>query len=158
MTDKRKVFGTIKMLECTSCEVTLPVAAFEGEADTDTIGLCSAGKCNGLEVAIAEATPTEWSSLAAGSVSHLQDRIGAELGRDDLRVATVLRVEQGNEIPAGTSFAAFREAYRPPLLVYSCPCCGEGEAKEIEEFTVDAFIALGGGILSVGALEIETPK
>ena len=91
---------------------------------------------------------------AAGDVSDLQHRIGAELGRHDLKMATVLRIESGNDMPAGTSFAEFRKAYRPPVLVYSCPCCGEGEATETEEFTVDGFAEIGGRILSVGELEI----
>jgi hypothetical protein len=151
-----KVFGTIKILKCASCEAIFPLAAYEGEADTDTIGLCSAGKCNSLEVAIAEATSVEWNQLASGDVKDLQRRIGTELGRDDLKIATLLRIEPGKNAPAGTSFAEFRKAYRPPVLVYSCPCCGEGEATETKEFTVDRFAEIGGRILPVGELEIAT--
>jgi|GEM_PF-2201943 len=158
MTNTRQVWGTIKMLECSLCKATLPIAAFEGEADPDTIGLCSASQCDGLEVVVADANPAEWSDLAIGNVSDLLVRIGAEVGRDNLKIATVLRVESGDETVAGTSFAEFKKGYRPPAIVYSCPCCREGEATEVEEFTVEGFKQIGGSILPVDGLSFESER
>jgi len=158
MTNTRQVLGTIKILECSLCKATLPIAAFEGEADTDTIGLFSASQCDGFEVAVADATPAEWSDLAIGNVRDLLARIGAEVGSDNLKIPTVLRVESGDETVAGTSFAEFRNAYRPPTIVYSCPCCHEGEAIEVEEFTVEGFKQIGGSILPVDGLSFESAR
>jgi hypothetical protein len=155
--DKRQVAGTIKILTCNTCCTKLPFVTFEGEADVDTIGLCSAGSCERLDVAIIEAAPNEWSDLAVSKPEKLQDRIRQELGRDDLHVISVKRVESGSEAPSGTSFSEFRKAYRAPILVYSCPCCGTGEAMETEELTVDGFAAIGGEILEIGGLRLQNP-
>jgi hypothetical protein len=156
--DQRLVTGTIKILTCNTCSAKVPLVTFDGEADVDTIGLCSAGSCERLDVAIVEAALTEWNDLADSKPEGLQVRISQELGRNDLHVVSVKRVESGSEAPSGTSFAEFRKAYRAPILVYSCPCCGTGEATETEELTVDAFAAAGGEILGIGGLSLQNPS
>ena len=152
--DTRHISGTIKALKCRSCEATVHIVTFEGESDVDTIGLCSAGSCRGLDVVIVEANPAEWNELAAKNTSTLQSRIAEELRRDDLYIVNILRIEDTNETLAATSFAEFRKAYRPPSIIYSCPCCSNGEAVETDELTVAAFKKMGGEVFAIGGISL----
>lgn len=155
MNDLRIVHGSVKMIHCRICESTIPIFVFEGEADVDTMGLCSAGSCERFDVAVLEAEPDEWNDLASGRPEVLQSRIANELGRSDLRILKVLKMEEAGEVPAGTSFAEFRKLYRPPIVVYECPCCSVGEAREHSELTISSFNEIGGRIFTVGRLAIE---
>jgi len=152
--NKRSIKGSIDMIACASCQTRFPIFSFEDEADTDSIGLCSAGSCASPEVVIAEATNAEWNEIVETKSTALPNRIIDALGRDDFRIAQVIRVEKMAAAPQGTSFAEYRKLYRRPIVVYSCPCCFVGEATLSEELTLQQFYVIGGKVLMVGNLEL----
>lgn len=147
----RKISGSVKLIHCTDCNATIPMFAFEGESDTDTIGLCSAGCCNAYKLALFEVTIDEWNVLRAQRTNDLPSRINQELNGLDYRMSHILRVDRFDEPPAGTSFAEFRRQYKAPQVIYLCPCCG-GEGVVNEEITVEQFKKLGGSICTLGNL------
>jgi hypothetical protein len=149
----RIMHGSVITLLCCSCVATIPIFGFEG--DTDTIGLCSASSCDQLDLAIIECSHSEWSDIALGHINALENRIANTLGRNDLHIPKIRRIEKVVELPAGIGFAEFRKRHRPPLLVYYCPCCSSGEAVEQNEFTVSGFKAIGGRIFTIGNLVLE---
>lgn len=149
----RIVDGTILKLRCDACDAVFPHFLFSGEADSDTAGLCSASSCGKDELVIAEAEPREWSDVAHTD-SAVGNRISEQLQRNDLKVVRLLRVER--ELGAnGLSFSDFRRAYKPPVLIYSCVCCVNGESRAIEEITVEDFQRGGGQIITTGRLALS---
>jgi hypothetical protein len=81
-------------------------------------------------------------------------------GRSALRVIRRLRIEDPNaDLPVGR-FQDFRRAYRSPVAIYSCCRCRTGEAKAVEQMSVEAFQARGGKLTLLGALAIqkESPR
>jgi hypothetical protein len=68
----------------------------------------------------------------------------------------MIRTENGFTPPRGTSYAEFSKLYRPPILVYSCPCCDNGEATEIANYSVSDFIDLGGQVMVIGDLMLSS--
>lgn len=134
--------------------MVFPHFLFSGEEDTDTVGLCSASSCNQNEVVIVEAEPDEWSDLESTRTMAIEKRLAQQLGRADLKVLRLLRVERETTPAAGLSFREFQKGYKPPVLVYSCACCGKGESRVIEEITAGDFEKSGGQILVTGRLTL----
>ncbi|MFA7293734.1 MAG: hypothetical protein WC023_15950 [Rhodocyclaceae bacterium] len=134
--------------------MVFPHFLFSGEEDTDTAGLCSASSCNQNEVVIAEAEPDEWNNLESTWTLVIEKRLAQQLGRTDLKVLRLLRVERETTPAAGLSFREFHKGYKSPMLVYSCACCGKGESRVIEELTVGDFKKSGGQILVTGRLTL----
>lgn len=147
----RKIAGSVKLISCTACHATIPMFAFEGETDTDTIGLCSAGCCNAYKLALFEVNIKEWKALRSKHPNAPPQRINQEINEPDYRMVHILRVEKFDAPPAGTSFAEFRRQYHAPQVIYSCPCCG-GEGVVNREMTVEQFKKIGGSILTLGDL------
>jgi hypothetical protein len=153
-TSKRLIKGSINIIICASCKIKFPIFSFEDEADTDSIGLYSAGSCISPDVAVVEATNTEWNEIVEKKSKELPSRIIKILGRDDFRIAQIIRVEKTVSIPQGTSFSDYRKLYQRPVVVYSCPCCIIGESTLGEELTLQQFYAIGGKTLMTGNLEL----
>lgn len=152
MEQKRTVTGTVMKLRCGNCGSTFPHFVFSGEKDTDTDGICSASSCEKNEVVIAELLQNEWNDLDNTGASNFQHRLSLLLDRHDLRVIRLVRVEQAQNPSAGLSFRDFAKSYEPPVLVFSCACCTNGESKLYEELTLDDFRLSGGNVLAVGHL------
>lgn len=152
MTSKRIVTGTVLKLHCQACKATFPHFLFSGEDDTDTAGLCSASSCDQNEVVIAEAEQAEWNDFEQAGASKIEKRLARQLARDDLRVLRLLKIEHENKSPAGLSFCDFKKTYKPPVLVYSCACCRDGESRAIDEVTPDEFQKNGGRVVITGRL------
>ena len=148
----RKVEGSVHRLHCESCRSTFPLFEFFGEDDTDTAGLGSAGRCGKDELVIAAMLPEEWNRYDTYGRERFEARIAELLNRPDLRVAKLLRIERQGPSGKGMSFQDFMKVSKPPLLIYSCACCANGEAKSIEEMEPDTFLARGGKIEFVGDL------
>src|SRR5277367_3208604 len=127
MTNERIVVrGTVKMIICQSCNSKMPLFAFETETDVGAVGLCSATRCNGLELIIAETTLDEWKQMKSGELQHLPARLSDALDIRGLHVLHIVRVEEQPESAAGMPFSEFRKIYRRPRVIYSCPCCEKG--------------------------------
>ena len=152
MITHRLVAGTVLRLRCESCKATFPHFLFSGEVDAGTMGLCSASSCDQNQVVLVEAEPSEWSDFEGIAVSSIESRLASELARDDLRVPRLLKVERDESSPVGVSFRDFRKAYRPPVSVYSCACCRDGESRAVSEMSVDEFGKSGGRVLATGRL------
>lgn len=153
MTDQvRKVEGTVAKLSCTKCRATFPHFIFSGEDDTDTAGLGSLSSCDKNEIVIGELEPSEWNNFDGPGSASFEERLSVQLGRRDLRVVRLLRVERDGNVGLGKSFSDFRKAYKSPKLVFSCACCADGEARPLEEITVEDFKRLGGKISAIGHL------
>lgn len=152
MRQQRLVAGTILRLRCHACGAAFPHFLFSGEQDTDTSGLCSVSSCDTNEVVIAEAGSAEWNDFARTGASLVEKRLSQQLARNDLRVIHLLRVEPTKSDGAGMDFREFKASYKPPILIYSCACCGNGESQAIEEMTLEVFQKTGGRILAADNL------
>lgn len=146
----RIVDGTIVRLRCDACDSVFPHFLFSGEEDSDTAGLCSASSCGKDELVIVEAEPSEWNDLNHTDAA-VGNRIAEQLQRNDLKVVRLLRVERDSGA-TGLSFSDFRKSYKPPILIYSCACCANGESRAIDEVTVGDFQRAGGRIITTGRL------
>jgi hypothetical protein len=142
--------GSIAVMRCSMCGAS--VARFEIETETDVggVGFCSGGLCNDLDVVVGQLDLREWTEFERSTSSHLPARIAQATRSDSYRVLRVLRIEQPEPPPAGVSFQEFRRLYKRPVVIYRCPCCGDGEGKETE-MTMDAFRARGGRLRFVSA-------
>ena len=131
--DLHSVEGTTLSLRCQGCGAVFPHFQFSGERETETGGLFSASSGKADEVLLFEAKPEEWKDFDRAGATLAEQRIARELGRDDLRVIRLLRIESALTTGQGMSFADFKKSYRPPVMVYSCACCAEGESRLAEE-------------------------
>lgn len=152
--EKIAVYGSIKMIACRSCNSKIPLFAFDSETDVDSIGFCSAAQCNDLRVVVAETTLDEWKMMERGEVMSLQSRIAGASSIEDLHILQIRRIERGPEPAAGVPFSEFRKIYKPPTIIYSCPCCNLGDAVETQEYSVSEFEGLGGSIVPLGNLVV----
>lgn len=146
------VRGSVAIVTCQACQASLPLFEFEVESDTGAVGLCSATRCNGSDIVIAETTLEEWKAMQSGELSTLPLRLS---GFSDFHVLHIKRIEKSPAPPAGISFAEFRSLYKPPVVVYACPCCTDGEAIKTREVTTSEFEGMGGRIVALGSLIIE---
>ena len=148
----RIVRGSVAIVMCRTCRASFPLFEFEVESDTGAVGLCSAAKCNGLNIVIAETTVDEWKEMQAGALSALPSRID---GFSDFHVLHIKSIEKSSNPPAGISFSEFRRLYSSPIVVYTCPCCTDGEAIKAREMTISEFEAMGGRLVVLGSLVVE---
>jgi hypothetical protein len=156
MTSKANfVRGSVKLITCQACGSKIPLFDFETETDVDGVGLCSAGRCNQMDLVIAETTLEEWKSMAAGELRHLPRRLADEFGADDVHVLHIKRINQGPLPAAGSSFFEFKKGYKRPSIVYDCPCCDVGDGVETDELTIADFENLGGHIFPLGNLVLR---
>ena len=155
MTSLNKVIrGAVKMISCQNCRSNIPLFEFDSETDNDTVGLCSAALCNGLEIVIAEVTLYEWKKMYSGELLHLPTRISGDSYLKSLHVLHIKRIEQSPDPTPGTSFPEYRKIYRPPVVIYSCPCCDGSDAIETQEFSVSKFEEIGGRIITLGNIRV----
>lgn len=151
----RTVEGTILRLRCDSCASVFPRFVFSGDTDSSTEDLCCASSSDSNEVVILETNGLEWNELAQGNATSVENRLAQQLARNDLKVLHLRRVERGtNNSATGSSFREFRKVYQPPVLVYSCVRCADGESRAIEELTLEAFQRAGGRIVLTGRLVV----
>ena len=151
----RKVTGDVQEIRCDACGAAIHNFLFAGEDDAETAGLCSAGRCNISDIVIAEATPEEWNAFDEDGLVILEERLTKKLNLPGLKISRLLRVEQPNGSVAGRSFQHFLRVYKPPTLVYVCPCCEQGEARVAAKYTINEFHAGGGKLTIVGDISVE---
>lgn len=149
------VRGSVKLITCQTCGSKIPLFEFETETDVDGVGLCSAARCNQMDLVIAEMTLDEWKSITTGELRQLPLRLATEVGANDHHVLHIKRIDQEALPAAGSSFSEFRKGYRPPSIIYECPCCDEGDGIETDELTISEFENLGGHIFSLGNLVLQ---
>lgn len=149
----KPVRGSVRILLCDTCGTEFPIFDFEVESDTDAVGLYSAGTCDGGKLLLIDLSLEEWKAAQSGSLSELPSRLSSEVGQD-YRLTHVLRVVQPVLPSAGGSFAEFRQQYKAPTVVYSCPCCGRGEAMTRSEVTPADYVRAGGQIAAVEPLTL----
>lgn len=154
MNAKRKIDGTVVILQCSNCGTAFPHFLFSGEGDVDTAGLYSVSSCKKNEIVLGEMESNEWNHFDDGGILSFEARISKQLGRDDLRSTRLLRLEKGNGVATGVNFREFIKTYRSPIQVFSCICCASGESRFVEEITVQEFLLKGGGISTLGRLEL----
>lgn len=149
----RLVRGSVKIILCESCKMDFPIFDFEAESDNESIGLCSAGICGGNKLLLIDLNLEEWKAFEAGNLRELPSRLSL-LADQAYRLAHVLRIEQPFLPPAGISFMEFRQQYRAPTVIYSCPCCGKGEAVMRSEITPAEYASTGGRIIAMEPLAL----
>lgn len=154
MNQPRKIIGTVLKLRCAKCNQSFPHFRLIGDVDTDTADIGTMTSCVTNEVVVSEMLPDEWNSWETGGALHFEKRISQELGRNDLRTLRLIRTEQTRSVPNGIGFKEFRENFVKPQLVYSCIHCKEGEAKTVEEMSVEHFRRVGGEISSRAPLDL----
>lgn len=146
------VRGSVKIVTCRTCHSSMPRFEFESETDTGTVGLSSAARCNSADLVLAETTLDEWRGIQSGDISGLLSRLRDLSGMKDLCVLWIRRIEQSAQPPTGIPFSEFRKLYRPPVVIYACPCCADGDAIETQEMLISEFEARGGRIVALGNL------
>lgn len=152
MTEQNEfIRGSVAIVSCRSCQANLPIFEFEVESDTGEVGLCSAAKCNSLDIVIAETTLDEWKAMQSGGLLTLPSRLS---GFSDFNVLHIKRIEESPDPPAGIPFSEFRKLYTAPVVVYACPCCTDGEAVKTREMTIPEFEKMGGRIVALGNLVV----
>lgn len=151
----KTVRGSVRILSCNACAAEFPMFDFEVESDADAIGLCSAGKCSGGSLILIELDFDEWQAVQSGELREVPSRFSQVIGDGDYRLAHILRVEQSSSPPADVSFSEFRQKYKAPTVVYSCPCCSSGEAISRSEMAAGEYIDSGGQILAASPLVLE---
>lgn len=148
----KTVRGSVAIVTCRSCQASLPLFEFEVESDTGAVGLCSAARCNGLDVVIAETTLEEWKAMQSGSLSTLPSHLS---GFPGFHVLHIKYIEKSPSPPAGIPFSEFRKLYTAPVVVYACPCCTDGEAIKTQEMTISKFEEMNGRVIALGNLVVE---
>jgi hypothetical protein len=148
----RTIEASVLLLRCSKCEAVFPHLVFSGEDDTTTSELCSLSSCNTNEVVAVEAEAGEWNDFEAAGARALEQRMRLHLNRSDLRFIRLIRREQANSGASAMSFQDFRKVFVPPALVFSCPCCADGESQKQDELSIKAFARLGGKVTLIGRL------
>jgi hypothetical protein len=146
--------GSVAIVTCRKCQANLPLFEFEVESDTGAVGLCSAAKCNSLDLVIAETTLDEWQALQSGSLSTLPSRLSTDPELQGFHVLHIKRIEKSPDPPAGIPFSEFRRLYKPPVVIYACPCCGGGAASKSQEMVISKFEQMGGRLIALGGLAV----
>jgi hypothetical protein len=140
MTSKnRAIHGSVKIVTCRTCQSNVPLFELEAETDTDSVGFCSAARCNGLDLVLAETTLEGWRAAQSGDVASLLSRLSGLSGMTDLHILRIERVEQNPKPPAGAPFSEFKKLYKSPIVIYACPCCVGGEAVETQEVPISKY-------------------
>ena len=152
----RAIHGSVKIVTCRACQSSVPLFELEAESDTDTVGLCSAARCNSLDLVLSETALEEWQAAQSGEVPSLLSRLSDLSGVKDLHILRIKRVEQSPDLPAGVPFSQFKKLYKPPVVIYACPCCLDGEASETREVLLSEFEEMGGRIVALGNLVVES--
>ena len=147
----RKVEGAVSILDCSTCGEETPYLTFNGDTDMVTMGLASLSSITANEVVILEAEPTEWGEQAG---KLIEGRISKLLNRDDLCFVRLLRAEEVAN-PEGLNFQDFREGYREPRLIFSCPKCGVGETVLSRCLTLPEYQQEGGQVTVLGDLKLS---
>jgi hypothetical protein len=145
--------GCIKRVACQRCGATVPFFEFDLENDVELMGLLSAGKCNELKVVVAEISLDERNAVEAGEIAGLPPRLNSP-ERDGFRIVRVKNTRQ--DLPSSDlPFSEYRKLYSPPVVVYSCPCCGLGDALVETEMSLSEFELHGGEVLILGDLALQ---
>ncbi|MEP3891211.1 MAG: hypothetical protein ABJN69_12185 [Hellea sp.] len=103
------------------------------------------------ELVLFEMTGSEW--VNDSGQNEAKERISKLLKRDDLEPVDLLRAERYNHYK-GSNFQKFSASYKPPILIYACPKCEVGEARGIEEVSIDEFEAGLGKITCLDGLQL----
>jgi hypothetical protein len=151
---RKLVRGSVKIVQCRECNSNMALFVFESETDVDSVGMCSATKCDGLSIIVAETTLDEWKDIESGKLSKLPSRLIDNPAMNAFHILHIKRIEQSPQPPAGVPFSEFRRSYKPPAVIYSCPCCGDGDAVETQEVTLSEFEGMGGHIVALGNLVV----
>ena len=85
----------------------------------------------------------------ADDLSACEQRVNAELDRNDLRAASLLRVVNTFDAPAGISFQEYQKLHLPPTLFYTDIHDSDGEAELVREESIDDFIHAGGALIDM---------
>ena len=136
----RWIEASVSMLLCSKMGHKVPHVTFSGDTDMATAGLASVSSISKSEIVVGAMTPPE---LADETGLLFENRMNAELGRDDLRFARLLRIDQADS-PAGLSFQEFQKVYVAPRLVFACPRCVSEEALQTEHQTLADYQHAGG--------------
>jgi hypothetical protein len=126
-----------------------------GEADTDTADIGAATSCEKNEIVITEINSDEWNNWEAGGILEFEKRISQQLGRDDLRVVRLLRVEPTHQVARGISFKEFQKKFVRPQLVFSCIHCTDGESTSVAEESIEEFRRSGGSVSILSPLLLD---
>ena len=147
----KPVRGSVRMLLCEKCGVDFPIFDYEVESDTDVVGLYSAGTCGGDNLLLIDLSLEEWKAAKAGNLHEIPSRFSQVIGQD-YRLTHILRVEQPAVPAAGSSFTEFRQQYQAPTVIYSCACCGKGEAVTRSEISASDYVNSGRKIIAMEPL------
>ena len=139
--------GYVSWLRSKATGREFPIFVFSADTDMATNGLISFTSADGNELILSEVTSVEWSHGEAAGEEECRQRINLMLNRDDLRVIHLIRRESENR--SGIDFADFRKNYKSPRLFYVDLFSSNGEAEQIRNEEVEAFLSRGGKIIRV---------
>jgi len=143
------IYDTILWLESHSTGRRFPTVLFSADTDMATAGWESLTSISRHEVVVTQLTAEEFRATARDPSTYVQveNRVNATLGRDDLRVPWLVRVEERGPQGAGLSFQEFRKVYRPPRLLYRDILALDSLAEEQSRVSREEFEGSGGRLV-----------
>lgn len=148
MTRDRRFDGTIQWLRSAATGKVFPHLVFRGDVDFVTSGLVSLTSVDASEIVAELHLPEEiYLRERPESAKECEARINQELGRNDLRVITLLRTESDTINASGMSFQEYLAIAKAPRLFYRDIYSEDGEATVVREESIEQFLKSGGILL-----------
>jgi hypothetical protein len=143
------IYDTILWLESQATGRHFPTVLFSADTDMATAGWESLTSIHRHEIVVTQLTAEEFQATARNPSAYVQveNRVNAVLGRDDLRVPWLARIEERGPQAAGLSFQAFRNAHRPPRLLYRDILVVNSLSEERFRESREEFESRGGSLI-----------
>ena len=143
------IYDTILWLESKHTGGRFPTVLFSGDTDMATIGWVSLTSISCHEIVVTQLTAEESRATASEptAFTQVENRINATLGRDDLRIPWLARIEQRGPNAAGLSFQDFVKAHRPPRLLYRDILAPDSLSEELSRESREQFESSGGRLV-----------
>jgi len=143
------IYNTILWLESQRTGGRFPMAQFSGDTDMVTAGWVSLTSISCHEIVVTQLTAEESQASASEPSAYVQveNRVNAALGRDDLRIPWLVRIEERGSQAVGLSFQEFRKVYRPPRLLYRDILAPDSLSEELSRVSREEFESSGGRLV-----------
>ncbi|WP_107313130.1 hypothetical protein [Burkholderia metallica] len=143
------IYDTIVWLQSNASAEQFPIVEFSADTDMATMGWVSLTSTDRPEIVVTQVTAEEFRAIADGTDGYLavEHRVNATLRRSDLKCSWLARVEEVGSSDAGRSFQMFREAYRPPKVLFRDILHSDSLAQEVSRTTRSEFEHNGGKVI-----------
>jgi hypothetical protein len=143
------IYDTILWLESRPTGRRFPTVQFSADTDMVTAGWVSMTSISRHEIVLTQLTAEESQATTREPSAYVQveNRVNAILGRDDLRVPWLVRIEERGPQADGLSFQESLKVYRPPRLLYRDILALDSLSEEISRVSREEFESSGGRLV-----------